>query len=619
MPRPFLTNPLQLKPRAPRLQEGATGRPIDSYDDFEPRLRYYLDEVRRHWPGEAPVSWKEAIRLRQWPGAYPGVHWAALECVLELGRASKGGSKEITLAWQTLALGVLHVIVDGGGLPQGLPSTALAPLLKRAEECLPSFENVYRAGFVSVDEIARALKQHAQHPEVRADRLREGFVSALGDTLEFRERLHAPPGTDLVSALHYVLVEHSEVFALSLQLSAPEPPSAKLVSEAPAVPSNESDSLLQSLLAVEHQMGFLEESGKPAASESARLPRGEAPRERRSVREVAVRLPSQHGLSSGFRKPIPRLVPRSSAEASRRPSDSKTEGAWSRADRHGFGLSGKLQWFGAILGGACLLVVLDLIAGNWTSKARATGEEVQSRETGLPNPLDTVDAFAYASTVEERIALLQDPGDADAARRHFASVGDREFEVDYVQTLGNGRSGGHSFYASRVRFQDGTSRLIAIQTDPDTGRLSVDWHAYARTGSMPWSALMQGGGDGALIRAFVKRGNYYNFAFEDVERFACYQIISADTEEVLYGYVELRSKRRHALLEELLVKNRRQRMVLQLREPTGEAESIQYWIGEVVANDWVLDPAGSLERSAFALDVGPGGDPSNAPVWGPAR
>ena len=193
--------------------------------------------MRWSWPGGAPVSWRGSVRLRQWPNAFPGIHWAAVECLLELGRASRDGSKEITLAWQTLALGAVHVVVDGGGLPLGLPSATLAGLLKRAEDCLPAFGQVHKAGLVSVDEIVMALKRLSQHPEVHPDILRAGFVKALADVLEFRERLSAPSGTDLVSALHYVLIEHPNIFRLALQLSAPEPSQATLVSQSSDVPA----------------------------------------------------------------------------------------------------------------------------------------------------------------------------------------------------------------------------------------------------------------------------------------------------------------------------------------------------------------------------------------------
>ena len=272
---------------------------------------------------------------------------------------------------------------------------------------------------------------------------------------------------------------------------------------------------------------------------------------------------------------MPRLVPLASSSSRRRTTDLKTESAWSQPEGSGWRLSSRLLWLGLVIGGTCVLGVLVILAGHWTSEARGGGEEASERVTGVPNPLDTVDAFAYASTVEEKISLLQDPTDAGAAREHIANVEDKEFKVDHIQSLGKGRSGGLSFHASRLRFQGGSSRLVAVLTDPETGRLSIDWPAYARTASMPWRSIMQGDGDGATVRAFVKRGDYYNFAFEGVQRYACYEIIWPDTEEVLYGYVELRTKR-HSLIEALFVKTRRQRMVLRLRAPTAEAETVSW-------------------------------------------
>lgn len=249
---------------------------------------------------------------------------------------------------------------------------------------------------------------------------------------------------------------------------------------------------------------------------------------------------------------------------------------------------------GGLLVVGCLALLAFATLDRWSDNERKGGEVSQEKETGLPNPMDTAEAFVHAKTIPEKLALLSSPDDIGAARAHFEFKGAEESKVESLRSLGMGRSSILSFHVSSVRFSNGRTRMIYVLTDPETGDLSVDWHSYAETTSVPWRDLLRGEANESDVRVYVERGDYYNFAFEDVDRYQCYKLTTDAIEEVLYGYVDLHSPRK-GLIEELLGAERIQRMALRLRRPIETAEPTQFLIEEVLANEWVVQPSSSLE------------------------
>ena len=595
--RPLISNPLKLKPRDLPQRDGREAEGACSWQDFEPRLRHFTEEARRLWPGGAPASWREAVQAKRVPTAYPGMHWAVLECLFELGRegAESAPSRPEQHAWHTLSLALAHLIVDGGGLPSTLVvqhRVHLNELLQRAGACLPSFAVSFPQTVGHRADLTPHLERLSNFPSVQADPLKRGFVSVLDELSRFQDRLLAPVPAATQAALRFLLVERRTLFERALQIHG----SSRAARPQPGTETRLADSSSSVLLGLQQVAARVLD----AAAEGQRK---ESPL-KALLATSRVLLSGESPVRQSPGRPTPKLAPRPSSSRRRRRSDARAEESWARSATPGILRPGKGLGSALLLTTTGLFTLLALFVGQWTISAGDQGAPTESSETGLPNPHDVIDEFVQAGSVEDRLRLLGGPIDEADVRSHFAEIGPEESAVELVKPLGYARSGTLSFFAAQVRFKSGRSRLLCVLTDPETGELSIDWHAYARTPSVAWSRLLSGEMPSSSVRVFVGLGDYYNFAFEDSSRFQSYRITSPDLETVLYGYVEVGSER-HALLNELLEGKRLQRMIIRLRKPEAASrEPTQFMIEEVIANDWVEDPTGSLEGSAFGKDVG---------------
>ena len=128
----------------------------------------------------------------------------------------------------------------------------------------------------------------------------------------------------------------------------------------------------------------------------------------------------------------------------------------------------------------------------------------------------------------------------------------------------------------------------------------VDWPAYARLGSASWGELLEGVVQQAEMRCLVAPCQYYNYLFEDSERFQAYKITSPDCELPLYAYVRRRSHRDRILAS--AVGGSRRRLTLTLRSVDGSHAVQQFAISQVNALGWA-EVGQDFEDSPFALPL----------------
>jgi hypothetical protein len=70
---------------------------------------------------------------------------------------------------------------------------------------------------------------------------------------------------------------------------------------------------------------------------------------------------------------------------------------------------------------------------------------------------------------------------------------------------------------------------------PAGGR--VDFPAFIRQCSAPWSAILDGTVREADVRVFVAADNYHNFAYSDETKWRNYTLSTPDCEEALHLYL----------------------------------------------------------------------------------
>lgn len=140
------------------------------------------------------------------------------------------------------------------------------------------------------------------------------------------------------------------------------------------------------------------------------------------------------------------------------------------------------------------------------------------------------------------------------------------------------------------RDKDGkdNSRLVVLTPDQEDV-WKMDFGAFARLTEPSWEAFLAGEADSIVARVFIGRDTYYNRAFSDERRWACYAVASPDVSDLLLGYCEHRSPAARALAHILASGERGMvaRATVELRR-VDDTESRQLELTRVIAEDWVI-------------------------------
>lgn len=133
-----------------------------------------------------------------------------------------------------------------------------------------------------------------------------------------------------------------------------------------------------------------------------------------------------------------------------------------------------------------------------------------------------------------------------------------------------------------------TSRL-ALLTPDSTGIWRIDFEAFARTVTPSWTDLLEKQAPVGVVRVFVRKDFYFNGPFLDDRQWVCYAIGSTDSKETLRAYCKIGSPQAAAINWMLSKEAIITRATLEIRRVEG-AESRQFEISKVLAEDWVMGP-----------------------------
>jgi hypothetical protein len=146
-----------------------------------------------------------------------------------------------------------------------------------------------------------------------------------------------------------------------------------------------------------------------------------------------------------------------------------------------------------------------------------------------------------------------------------------------------------------VELNDYTTKKVAMHYGREGYR--VDWEWFVEFSDTSWvDFTSRKPSEPLTFRVFAAGDNYYNFKFNDAERWDCYKLESGDGEYQLYGYVD-KSSPVTKRMREAFVKMPgglgkaetvypRIRCVLKLRYPEGEGQVNQVEIVEFAGKDW---------------------------------
>lgn len=184
----------------------------------------------------------------------------------------------------------------------------------------------------------------------------------------------------------------------------------------------------------------------------------------------------------------------------------------------------------------------------------ATGPGIPAG-TSILSARSVAENFTRATTHAERLKWVRQPGEVAAAMEDFftSGSGSRE-QVAEISGLPPEVTDALASDCFGVRMDTGDLRLLCVVNEG--GEAKVDFKAYARQGSQPWAALLNGQArEAAEMRVFIQPGEYYNFGFSDETRWQNFTVTSPDLEPPAQFFYLERSDPALKRLEKLDTRN----------------------------------------------------------------
>lgn len=220
--------------------------------------------------------------------------------------------------------------------------------------------------------------------------------------------------------------------------------------------------------------------------------------------------------------------------------------------------------------------------------------------SGFPSPSreEALDLVRSAVTTRDPrvVGVLYRDGAARGAEMvdFLSGLEAKDGRVDRYEWLGSMDINGLLVEGVAVVFKgpEKPAERIAFLTPDPAGVWQMDFDAFARTVSPSWKELLQGGAERARVRVIAGTDVYYNGPFRDESQWACYALVSPDTEELLHGYCRVGTPEAEEMKRLFPDGEATSRATLELRRAK-DAGARQFEISRVVAKDWILpEPVG---------------------------
>jgi hypothetical protein len=208
---------------------------------------------------------------------------------------------------------------------------------------------------------------------------------------------------------------------------------------------------------------------------------------------------------------------------------------------------------------------------------------------------DAVTRFFEATSVDEIAPLVRNPEVSVARMKDYYS--DRPVHPAGLRNVvtGSGLRAVGSLLSVAVELEDFTRKSIAFEMSADG--LRIDWESWVGWCEMDWTVLEEKRPTTpTLMRSLCELVNYYNFDFNDEERWQSYQLVSQDLEHSIYGYA-----RKGSLLDvklRAMAEGPRPRFALtaRVRYPEDATRHDQVIIDSIVSAGWVTTTDNSATK-----------------------
>lgn len=248
-----------------------------------------------------------------------------------------------------------------------------------------------------------------------------------------------------------------------------------------------------------------------------------------------------------------------------------------------------------------------LLAGAWITYASlealardrqrpavtSSGESRQSADIILPQPLvdeaiAVMDAFLQADSVETKLANIRNPARVAALLRDYYATHDLVIDgIESLILLARQRRHGMEYFVAKVLTTRGREEHFILFRD-SSGTFMVDWETFVGYNPVSWNDLMtKHPAQPLLLRAYARKGQYYNYAFQDHRRYHCVELEEPNGDAVLFGYVSPDTENGMALIRGVTEASRDIPIMVEVSYPETPASGNQVSITRVLRFSWI--------------------------------
>ena len=195
-----------------------------------------------------------------------------------------------------------------------------------------------------------------------------------------------------------------------------------------------------------------------------------------------------------------------------------------------------------------------------------------------------VKKFLEASTVDEMLGFVRNPGVAEARMREFYPGG--KIEPAGLSKFNSGSrmmTKGKLVSVAVITRNQGEKLLGLVETPQG---LKIDWEMWAEWLELPWEKfLLTKPSTHHVFRVILSPVDYYNFGFSDDSKWQSYRLESPGREHGIYGYVEKGSELDMRLRPN--VDEQEAMLTLALKFPLDPQSNSQVEIERFVCEGWV--------------------------------
>jgi hypothetical protein len=178
---------------------------------------------------------------------------------------------------------------------------------------------------------------------------------------------------------------------------------------------------------------------------------------------------------------------------------------------------------------------------------------LQENEEDVVQAIALLDEFWKAENWKDQLPMVIDADRVAALMKDFYEVQQGQIpQPGGLLSKARYSIDGHEIlYFSYTSSRPSGTLEVALRRGPQ-GKFLIDWESLAGYGEMPFQQFRdKRPTKPVMLRAFVRRFEYYNFEFSNSAKFICVKLTSGDSDNSVYAYCERSTELGRWLEEEL--------------------------------------------------------------------